>query len=796
MTIDNIQITLRQFTRNKSFSLINLLGLTTGLTVCLFIAQFVWFEYSFEQFNPNASRTYRVNLYNTSNGVFEGVYKGTVSGLAYTMNQSLPGIDAIARLSSIERAVVNNPESQIRNLESRIVIADPSIIDILAVNLHAGADHNLLKTARSIVVSEAVATKYFGHTDVVGESLEIGFPGDNIEMNAFTVGGVFENIPANANEHFDIILPPKNEQEWNENWDWSNVKTYLRLENNTAPEKLREGLTEIVRQHHVDATGDKYLLEPITDIRLRALDGTGRSSVVNFAIALGLIIPLLAWFNYISLSTARSLQTMKEVGIRKLIGASRNQLIVRFLTESIAFNAISFLCAILLFAVLWPLLASYLQMQTSQLVLQIPLFYLFLLALLLASVFMSGFFPSWVLSSFKPLQSLKGKLNEFADRSTLRKVLVATQLTISLVLLTAIFAIEKQIDFLRNQNLAISLAQTLVVDSPLLAQRDTVNRFETFRNEILRMPSVTGVTYASSFPGSEIDWHRVDIGLNEENAPHRYDSRIISIGAEFLEVFDLTLLAGRNFNPQQESDKGKTLLINEEASEMFGFANVDEAIGKVIFIGSRRFEVIGVINNYHFRSLQYRLQPILYMHWYPDNPSCAIKINSQSMASTIEGIKTKWLETYPSNVFSWYFLDQKFEMQYASNKQLGIIVGILTLLAVVISFLGLFGLSLYTINNRIKEIGIRKVFGATALDIVSLLSMDYMKLVTIGCVVGIPIVYQLIEKWLQSYAYRMPLDSMLFLPPILILVFLTALTVSIKTLQSANSNPISSIRYE
>src|SRR5690606_32927165 len=201
-----------------------------------------------------------------------------------------------------------------------------------------------------------------------------------------------------------------------------------------------------------------------------------------------------------------------------LIGASRNQLIVRFLTESIVFNAIAFLCAILLFATVWPLAASYLHMQTSELILQVPLFYPFLLALLLASVFMSGLIPSWVLSSFKPLQSLKGKLNEFADRSTLRKVLVATQLTISLVLLTAIFAIEKQIDFLRNQNPGISLEQTLVVESPLLAQRDTVNRFETFRNEILRMPSVTGITYASSFPGSEIDWHRADIKLNEETA--------------------------------------------------------------------------------------------------------------------------------------------------------------------------------------------------------------------------------------------------------------------------------------
>lgn len=795
MTINNIRIVLRQLTRNKSFSLINLMGLITGLTVCLFITQFVWFEYSFEQFNKNANRTYRVNLYNTSNGVFEGIYKGTVSGLAYAMKQSLPGIDAIGRLGSKERAVVYNPDAQIRNLESQIVYADPSIIDILAINLRAGANHNLLKTAQSIIVSEQIATKYFGHTDVVGESLEIGFPGDNIETHLFTVGGVFEDIPANSNEHFDIILSPENEQEWNENWAWSNVKTYLRLDNNTTPEKLREGFTAIVGQHHVDATGDKYLLEPIHDIRLHALDGSGRATAVNFSITLGLIILVLAWFNYISLSTARFFESMKEAGIRKLIGASRRQLIVRFLTESLVFNAISFLCAILLFAVTWPLAASYLQMQSSELILQMPSFYIFLLVALLTGVFMSGFYPSWFLSSFKPLQSIKGKLNEFADRSTLRKALVVTQLSISLALLTAIFAIEKQIDFLRNQDPGISLEQTLIVDAPLLTDAATVNKYESFRNEILRMSSVAGVTYASSFPGSEIDWHRTDITLNEENAPYRYNSRIVSIGTEFLDVFDLTLLTGRNFNADQESDK-KTLLINEEASEMFGFANIGEAIGKIIFIGNRRFEVIGVIKNYHFRSLQHRLQPILYMHGYPQNPACAIKINGRNMTNTIAGIEEKWKETYPGNVFSHYFLDEKFERQYASDKQLGMIVGTMTLLAVVISFLGLFGLSLYTVNKRTKEIGIRKVFGASALDIVSLLSKDYIRLVISGCIIGVPIVYQLIKKWLQTYAYQMPLDSSLFLLPVLILLSLTALTVSIKTLKSANRNPISSIRYE
>lgn len=795
MIVNNIKMVFRQLRRNKSFSLINLIGLATGLTVCLFITQFVWFEYSFENFNKNASRTYRVNLYNTSNGVFEEISKGTVSGLAYAMKQTLPGIEAMARLSSKEGAVVFNPLKEIRNLESRIVFADPSIVDVLAINLVSGDSHEVLQTPRSIIISKSIAIKYFGDSNAVGKSLEIGFPGANIEMGLFEVGGVFEDIPANSNQHFDIVLPPKDEQSWNENWAWSNVTTYVRLNPNSVPEHLREGLAKIVRQYHQDDTGDKYLLEPICDIRLHALDGSGRATMVNFFLGLGFVVLMLAWFNYIGLSTARFLESMKEVGIRKLIGASRKQLIFRFLTESIVFNTISLLCAISLFVMIWPVGASYFQIPSSRLIVEIPQVWLFLFSVLVVGILVSGLYPAIFLSSFKPLQSIKGKLNGLADRSILRKSLVVTQLTVSLILITAIFAIQKQINFIRDQNLGILLEQTLIIDSPVLTDATTVNKYEPFKNEVLRLPSINGVTYASSFPGSEIDWHRADITLNEENAPYRYSSRIVSIGTEFLGVFGLELLTGRNFNPDLESDK-KAMLINEEATIMFGFKDIEDAIGKIIYIGSRRFEVIGVIRNYHFRSLQHQLQPILYMQGYPRNPAYAIKLAGQNFASIIPTIEKEWKEAYPDNVFSYHFLDEKFNLQYSTDKQIGVIVGVLTFLAVVVSFLGLFGLSLYTVNRKTKEIGIRKVLGASSLNIVSHLTKDYLKLVIIGCAIGVPVVYGMINKWLQTYAYQMPLDTLLFLVPVLILILLTTLTISTKTMKAAGANPIDSLRYE
>jgi putative ABC transport system permease protein len=795
MFSNTFEIILRNLTRNKSFSFINFIGLITAFTVCLFIAQFVWFECSFERFNNNAERTFRVNLYNTSNGVFENISAGTVSGLAYAMKTTLPGIESIGRISSKATAVVSNPGRQVKNIENRIVYADPSIVDLLAVNLIAGKRYSILRDVQAMIVSESAARKYFENTDIIGESLEIGFPGPNIEMKVFKIAGVFRDIPSNAHQHFDFLLAPASEQAWNENWAWSDVSTYVRLNANTDPEVIRSGLAKIVKQFHQDGKGDKYLLEPITEIRLNALDGSGRGAMVNFFLALGLVVLLLAWFNYISLSTARFFENMKEIGIRKLIGASRKALILKFLAESFIFNVISFVCAILIFALIWPWVATYFQIPEAELILLAPVAYLYLFAALFLSTLMSGLYPSIFLSSFNPLQSIKGKVNEFTDRSSIRKILVVLQLSISLVLITAVFAIKKQIGFLQQQNLGISLEQTLIIESPVLTDQSTIHKYKPFRNEILQSPSVAGVTYASSFPGSEIDWHRADITLNEENAPFRYSSRIVSIGAEFLDVFNLRLLTGRNFNSDNVGDQ-KAMLINELAAGMFGFEQVDDAIGKLIFVGSRQFEIIGVIENYHFVSLQHKLQPILYMQGYPRNPAYAIRIHQQDMIHTVAAIEQKWKETYPENVFSYYFLDEKFDLQYSSDRQLGILTGVLTALAVVVSFLGLFGLSLYTVSRRKKEIGLRKVFGASVLNIVVLFSKDYAKLVGFGSLIGVPLSYFLINSWLQKYAYQFSLDYSLFTVPVLVLVVLTFGTVSIETTRTANKNPVESLKYE
>lgn len=795
MLFNHTRIIVRQLQRNGAFTAINFAGLISGIVVCLLVTQFVWFESSFEQFNANGHRTYRVNLYNTSNGVFESISSGTVSGLAHAMNQTLPSIETIGRLSSKVKGIVTNRRQNIENLEGEMVYADPSIIHLLGVDMIKGDQRSLLKNPQTIAISESTALKYFGQTDVVGKVLEIGFTGSTIEMKPHQIHGVFKDIPPNTHQRFDIILAPENTQAWNENWAWSNVSKYVILQAGVEPESITGGLAEIVKQHHQDNTGDRYLLEPITEIRLHALDGSGRAPMVTFFVILGGVIILLAWFNFIGLSTARFLERMKEVGVRKLVGASRKQLIAQLLLESFFFNSISFLAALLLFIVVSPIASHYLNLPTSQTFLSEPQSWVIIFVSVIAGTIFSGIYPSLFISSFKPLESLKGRVNELADRSTLRKVLVVVQLAISLVLITAVFAIDKQIRFMQDQKLGISLDQTLIIEEPLLTDNSSINKFEPFKNELLRLSSVHGVTYASSFPGSEIDWHRTDITLGAENAGYRFDSRIISIGTEFLDLFGLSLLNGRNFDPGIAGDS-RAMLINDEARKMFGFKNNSEALNKLVFIGSRKFEIIGIVNNYHYRSLQYPMQPLLYIQGYPRNPSYAIKIKKDNIPETILTIEARWKEAYTGNIFRYHFLDEEFGKQYASDKQIGTIVAGLTILAIVISFLGLFGLSLYSVNRRTREIAIRKVLGASTTGIIALLSRDFLKLSVIGGMIGVLVVQQGLQVWLQRYAYQMPLDFWLFALPFALVTVLTVVAVSFKTFRAANTNPTENIRYE
>lgn len=788
------RLIVRQVGRNKIVSGINLIGLTLAITVCLLIAQFVSFEYSFERFHKNADRTYRINLYNTQNGIHTATSSATVPALTYSIKQSIPGVENIARVSSRARGVVANRERQIQDREDNIVFADPSLIDVLGIEFIDGKEETF-GMPNTVLISESVAWKYFGTIDVTDGILEFGFNNNSLESTPYEVKGVFKDLPSNTHLNFQIILPPSNEQAWNENWSWSDVRTYVVLSPGIQPSSMATGLAEIVKQHHQDGAGDRYLLEPITDIRLRALDGSGRASLVNFFILLGSVVLLLAWFNYTNLSIARFLERMKEVGIRKLIGANRSQLVTQFLTESFLYNVVSYALAAVLFLIFWPHISAYLNQSIPLTLFNDPLTFLVIIMFVLLSTLFSGLYPSLYLSSFKPISSLKGVVTGLTDRSSVRRIIVTLQLSVSIALVTAVMVIHRQIEFMRSQDLGIAIDQTLVIEEALVTDARSIEKYETVKNEMLKLASINGVTNASSLPGREIDWHRTDIFLEQENAGFRYNSRIIAIGTEFLELFGVQLVAGRNFDPVIESDK-KSLIISEEASRMFGFSNYQDVLGKIIFIGSRKFEVIGVTKNYHQRTLQSRIEPILYMQSFPRGPAFALKVIEGEIEDTISKLKKIWESNYPGNVFRYYFLDEFFDRQYRVEIQIGDIVTALTMLAILIACSGLFALTIYSVGQRAKEISIRKILGATISHVVVLLSRDTLILIAIGGLLAIPIIYYGVTLWLSGYAYKMTLDLWMFTVPCVTVLLLVMVTTSFQTISAARRNPVENMKHE
>jgi putative ABC transport system permease protein len=787
----NARVIARQWGRSKAFSFVNLTGLTLGVTACLLVAQFVLFENSFEDFNKRADRTYRVNLYNTENGVFDEITPHTVAGLGDALKQTAPGVESVARIGYKTRGVVTHKTRQVEDREE-IVFADPSIIDVLGLDVDAGHKGEVLHDANTILISESAALKYFGRRDVTGETLDVGM--NNTSM-PYAIGGVFKEIPVNANQHFQFVLPPKDEQAWNGDWDWSEVNTYVVLSPGVQPQDLAPALARIVKEHHHDNTGDRYLLEPIHDIRLHALDGSGHGPVVRFFILLASAILLLAWFNYINLSTARFFERMKAVGIRKLMGATRRQLVFQFLMESFFFNVFSFGFAVILFFAAWPLVTNILQEAIPVTLFNEPWALALIPGFILITTLCAGFYPAMVLSSFKPLSSLQGKIAGSVDRAVLRKILVTVQLSVSMILITAVVAIRQQIGFMQGQHLGIAIDQTLIVEEPLLTDATTVQKYETFKHDLQMLPNVRGVTYASTFAGTEIDWHRMDITLGQENATPRYDSRIVAVGTEFLDVFQLSLLDGRNFDAAPESDR-KAMLISEAACRRFGFSTHAAALRKLIFVGSRQFEVIGVVKDYHYQSLQTGIESLLYMKGYPRNPRYAIKIAPENISHTLATIESKWKEAYAGNVFKYYFLDEFFNRQYHADQKLGTLVSVLSLLAAFISCTGLFGLTLYAVNRKVKEISIRKVFGASVSDVVLFLTRDLLRLIAMGSVLAVPLVYYGVNLWLERYVYKMPLSIIMFAGPVMVIAALALITTGVLTVAAARRSPVDAMKCE
>ncbi len=787
----------RHLWKNKLFLFINTGGLAIGMAACLVIFRFVSFELSYDKFHQNKDDIYRVVFTNYTQGEFVGNSASTVSGLGPAIQETFSENLDIVRLIPLNETIVtyhSNENEAIRFVEEKLTYADPSFFNIFSFPLIEGDANKVLSAPQTVIISTSIAKKYFDNQEAVGKLLNIG------EAEPFRVDGVFEDMPENSHLQFDFILSYQTlDEQKDQDWSWSDTFTYILLPPSTSSRNLEDGLSTVVRNYHSEGSLDSYHLQPLSDIYLNdtfrsSAVRSGSAKTVYFLVAIGIVIMLIALINFINLSTIKNLDRIKEIGIRKVLGASAKQLSRQFLVEASLLNSFALLLAVSL-----TLIATYYLKRWDWLHFlsrQQYWLWLFGVGLLLMNTFISGLGPMISSAFFSTaIRALKTNTQPHLKGLTFTKSLIVFQFIACIGLLTGMVIIDQQISFMKKQELAIDISQTLVIRAPLLTDNNTAAQFQTFKNELESYSAISHITHSTSVPGEPIDWNRSDIKLNSLDSEPLYPSNIIAVGYDFVTTYGLNILAGRDFQEEMASD-ASAMIINEAAARQFRFSSLEEGLGRLVFMGNREFEVIGVVNDYHHLSLKEAIDPILYFIGSTRRPVYSIKLSTEDLPTMLTTIRKRWEQLYPGNVFSYFFLDEFFDQQYQSEQQFGVLSSLFSGLTLLLACMGLFGLASYTTIQHTKEIGIRKVLGASVTNLLYLLSRGHVKLILISFLIAAPIANFFFTEWLNEFAYHIKLNWWMFIVPGTLVLLISLLSVVGQTVRAASTNPVDSLRHE
>jgi putative ABC transport system permease protein len=670
--------------------------------------------------------------------------------------------------------LLSNDKNNIRFSEDKIFYAEPAFLDMFGVQLMDGDAKTALEGPEKIVISEDLARKYFNSTNVLGRTL-------NWKGNGYTspllVTGVYKNYPGNSHIKFSALVSFKtfasltryasgSGSDAEDSWFWTDFYTYIRLKPGTDPHKIQAALPAFAERHVNNlsenlANHDHSVFQMIAlqDIHLYSnyteeAEPGGDGKSVAFLYLIGFIILGIAWVNYINMATARSLERAREVGVRKLLGAVRRNLVVQFMVEGFMINLLALLFAVII---------SFILMKPFGLLTGKPLgnpfdmppsYILSFGGFFLTGSFISGIYPAFVLSGFNPVTVLKGLFKNSGKGQWLRKGLIVGQFATSILLISGTIIIYRQLQFMRKQNLGVNIDQTIVLHGPIVAS-DSLNEtlYQSFKNDALAIPGVTSMTSSSNVMGQEILWATNWKALSGKNlgAANIFQ---MAIDYDFIPEYGMKVLAGRNFSKDFPADK-KAIVLNANASKLLGYKSPEEALHQtIISMNDDTMQVVGVVADFHQEGLQKVITPLILMLSTRARNNYSIKIDPQQASTTIASLKKIWDRYYPSDPFGYFFLDEFFAKQYDENKRFGDIFGLFSMLAIVIACIGLLALSAYNVLQRTKEIGIRKVLGASVRDLVTILSKDFMILVMIAFVLAIPFSVWIMSHWLQSFAYR------------------------------------------
>ena len=797
----------RTLSKNKTFTTLNVAGLSIGLACSLLIGLYVMDELSYDRFNAHADHIYRVGEqvrfgdfhYNGAEvpGILGPVFAGDFKEIEqYTRFKLNPGV------------IIRKANENFR--EDRVAYADSSLFQVFSLEMIAGDKETALKEPHSLVITESTARKYFAGTDVIGKTLSVNGSTD------YRITGVIKDIPRQSHFNFDLFMSlGELENSRNDSWINFNFQTYLLLKpgtdvrqfetklNNALQRYLSPQLKPTLNTSEEDfRKAGNYIrcsLMPLTDIHLHSdvadeLGTNGSIQYVYIFSSIAVFILLIACINFMNLSTARSANRAKEVGVRKVLGGGRNKLIAQFITESFVACFLSFAIGIAIVALLLPLFNQLADKQIGVSILARPAVAFGLLALLMLVSLISGSYPAFFLSSFQPIKVLKGNLSMGFKGSGLRNTLVVLQFTISVVLMIGTLVIYNQLHYIRDKDLGFNKDQVLLLQNTAALNNNTA----AFTNELLQIPGVKNVTSSGFLP---VTGSRTSQGFT--TVPH-FDGKNFTlmqawrVDERYLPTFQLQLKAGRNFSSQYHTDS-TAVIINETAARLFGGA---DPLGKKMYQlddlstgQTSAYHVIGVIKDFNYNSLREQVSPLV-LTLKQDNGSMAMRISGRDIPGLLDQIKARWKTLASAEPFSYSFLDDEFNKQYGADQRRGEIFLVLSILAIFIACLGLFGLVTFAAEQRIKEIGIRKVLGAAIPDIFAMLSKDFLKLLLLSICIASPIAWWAMNKWLQDFAYRISIDWWTFVTVGIISLLIAIVTLSFQVGKAALANPAKSLRAE
>lgn len=795
-----LKTALRSLFREKSSSVLNIAGLTLGITCSLVLFLLIKHLATFDNYHANRDRIYRVVTEMDGNN--ERFYTaGVPPVLPDAFRQDFPEAEQVTFTSYRQDALVSVPqrngEAKKYQEESGVVFAEGNFFKVFDRPVIQGDAFKGLDDPNEAIISRSLARKYFGREDVIGQIVQY----DTVE---YRIASVMEDYPTNTDFPFNLMLSMatikkgRDAQGWNS--IWSDEQCYVLLKDVHALDEVRARMPAFVDKYLGKENYDKqtFSLQPLRELHFddRFSNYNYRTAPREMLIALGVIAAFLlltACINFVNLTTAEAVKRSKEVGIRKSLGSSRLQLISQFLGETTLITVFAMLLSLgitqMALTIVNPFLDMPLELNFSE-----DLFlWLFIIGVTVIVSLFSGLYPSLVLSGFKPAQALKNRIsNSSSSGFNLRRSLVVVQFVISQFFIMGTIILLTQMNYFQSRDLGFRKDAVLIVPLPRSQSTDATTRIRTLRQEISALPGVESVSLGSAPPSSGAV-NSTGFYFEGEDESQRRDTHIKQIDNNYLSLYEIEIVAGQNLG---DYDTARGFLVNEELVRVAGFKNPEDIVGKTMLLWEKELPVVGVVKDFHTVSLRDRIEPIVLMNDVRGYRSLSIRVNQAQLKELIAGVEEKWERAYPEHIFDYTFLDETIRNFYEGEQKMSVLLSVFTSMAIFIGCLGLFGLATFMANQKTKEIGVRKALGASVESIIFLFSKEYIKLIFIGFMLAAPAVWFLMNKWLDNFEYKITIGPMVFMAGLMATLFIAVVTVGYKSFRAAIVNPIKSLRYE